>query len=312
MRGLTFDCKIASLMSMKSWRRFVLLVAVSLVFLCRQMFAQQEVTFEILGSFDYPGAVDTYATGSNDRGDVAGYFLHSTNRHQGFVRFADGTFSEPIVHPDAINTNVRDINNAGTMCGFYSLLDGTYRGFLLSGSTFTNIDVGWDNTFVTGVNDAGNFCGYTETESGQAQAFVSIDGTITTFSVPRTSVTRAEGINNLNQVVGWTVDHFGNGNGFRRDADGTLNWPIRAEGLINSFIFGLDDKGRMVGSGRSDPETGHLLFLRPSHRFAFFDYPGAPGSLFYGVNNRGQICGYYQSADFRAHGFVVRVRRADE
>ena len=171
-----------------------------------------------------------------------------------------------IVHPDAtrLNTNAPDINNAVTYVRLFIVGHGHVSLHSFSqASTFTNIDVvtGWANTFVTGVNDAANFCGYTETESGHSRAFVSIDGTVTTFSAPRTSGTRAEGINNRNRVVGWTVDHLGNGNGFRRDADGTFNWPLRAEGLINGFIFGLDDKGRMVGTGRSDPGDWPLALL---------------------------------------------------
>ena len=114
-------------MSMRSRQQSVLLLAACVLFFGRQMLAEQEVTFEILASFDYPGALDTYPSGINESGVVVGSFINGLSQTQGFVRFADGTFSDPIVYPTAQSTYLSDINNTGTMCGSY-ILNGAYRG----------------------------------------------------------------------------------------------------------------------------------------------------------------------------------------
>jgi hypothetical protein len=292
---------------MKPRQRLALLVATCVLFLARQLLAEQGVTFEILASFDYPGASDTYPAGINDLGEVVGpFYSQSLNQTQGFVRFADGTFSDPIVNPAGRSTLPWDINNNGTICGSYVLADGvSSRGFLLSGSTFTNFDFGTPNTYLRGVNDAGNFCGSTV-----EQAFVSINGTLTMFAIRNAGITDAWGINNLNQVVGVAARLTTNAS-FRRDANGRIDWPIQAPGFVNTNMFDIDDKGRMVGYVQN-PDTSTLgLFLRPPDQFSFFSYPGATSTEFHDINDRGRICGIYYSADFRAHGFIVRVRGAN-
>ena len=51
--------------------------------------------------------------GINDLGDVTGYFKDASGAIRSFIRYADGTFSEPIVEPnDTGNITVAtDINN---------------------------------------------------------------------------------------------------------------------------------------------------------------------------------------------------------
>jgi len=270
------------------------------------MLAEQAVTFEILANVDYPGALNTSASGINENGDVVGSFENGLNQIQGFVRFADGTFSDPIVYPTALNTYLSDINNTGTMCGSYTLGDGVFHGFFLSGSTFTKFDLHAHNTYLRGLNDARNFCGTTID-----QAFVSIDGTVTMFAIPRHVITDAYGINNLNQAVGGAVRGPQVEYSFLRQADGRIVWPIRAPVTANTGLFAIDDKGRMVGFVTHTDAPTQGVFLRPVNRFAFFDYPGATLTEFNDINNHGQICGTYYSIDGNPHGFIVLVRGAD-
>jgi uncharacterized membrane protein len=270
------------------------------------MLAEQEVTFEILVSFDYPGALDTWASGINEDGVVVGSFVNGRDQIQGFVRFANGTFSDPVVYPTGNSTYLSDINNAGTMCGSYGLANGTFHGFFLSGSTFINFDLDSPNTYLRGVNDAGNFCGTTI-----EQAFVSIDGTLTLFAIPKEVITDAYGINNLNQAVGGAVRGPEIEYSFLRDPDGRIVWPIRAPGFANTGMFGVNDKGRMVGFVTSSDTYTQAVFLRPPHRLAVFAYPGAILTEFNDINNHGQICGTYYSPDGKPHGFIVLVRGDD-
>ncbi len=291
---------------MRSRQRSVLLLAASVLFFGRQLLAEPEVTFEVLATFDYPGALNTYAGGINEAGEVVGSFVNEMSQTRGYIRFADGSFSEPILHPGAVNTYLSDINNTGTMCGSYTLANGTYHGFFLSGSTFTNFDLQTPNTYLRGLNDLGNFCGTTV-----ERAFVSIDGVVTTFAIPRQAIVDAYGINNRNQAVGGAVRYPQVEYSFRRDPDGTFIWPIQAPGFANTGMFGVDDKGRMVGFVTHPEANTQAVLLRPRQRFSVFAYPDATLTEFNDINSHGQICGKYSSPDGKSHGLIVLLRGDD-
>ena len=291
---------------MRSRRKFALVLAACVLFFGEQILAEPEVTFKVLATFDYPGALETSPGGINESGEVVGSFVNELGYSQGFIRFADGTFSDPIVYPGAQSTYLSDINNTGIMCGSYTLGDGIFHGFFLSGSTFTNFDLHTRNTYIRGVNDAGNFCGTTID-----QGFVSIDGIVTMFAIPKQAIVEAYGINNLNQAVGGAVRYPQIEYSFRRDPDGRFVWPIRAPGFANTGVFGVDDKGRMVGFVTQPDTYTQAVLVRPLYRFDVFAYPGAILTEFNDINTHGQICGKYDSPDGKSHGLIVLVRGND-
>jgi len=161
-------------------------------------FAQQAPnsgSIEVITTFDYPGTGNsTLPQKINERGDVVGSYIDSLGVNRGFVRFSDGSFSDPIVDPNdtAGFTEGRGINNSRTVVGDYAISDGTLHGFFLSGGTFTEYDVpGATNTLVLGINNPGDFTGTFDPGSGILQAFVSRGGTITSWSVPAAAATLA-------------------------------------------------------------------------------------------------------------------------
>jgi hypothetical protein len=290
---------------MKSKQLFLLVVAASLMFPLAETLADPPVTFEVVATFNYPPGGYTNAFGINDLGDVGGLFVNEVNRIRGFVRFADGHFSPPILNPNHApsGTVVSDINNVGTLCGYYSSA-GHIHGFLLSGSTFTDVSVGMLDTFAESVNDAGNFCGYADLP---LEAFVSIDETVTSFTIPGSSGTTGFGINNSDQVVG--AYYVGqNQFGFRRDADGTLAYPIEVPGAPQTALTGINDNGLMVAS-IFDGTAFRAAFFQSPGQSVIYDYPGASYTDFRGINNRGLISGTYSDGS-GTHGFIVRVRPA--
>ena len=81
-------------------------------------FAQQapdSVSIRVITTFDYPGTGNsTLPQKINDAGDIVGIYNDSSLVGRGFVRFANGNFSAPIVEPnDTCNyTEGRGINNS--------------------------------------------------------------------------------------------------------------------------------------------------------------------------------------------------------
>ena len=300
---------------MKPKQILISILAVLFVFPLMGTFAQQASSsgsIEVIMTFDYPGAGNlTLPQKINERGDVVGEFIDSNGVTRAFVRFSDGSFSDPIVDPnDTVGfTEGRGINNSRTVAGDYASSDGNSHGFFLSGGTFTEYDVpGAVSTSVLGINDVADFTGSFSYGSGIFQGFVSVGGTITSFSVPGALQTLAYEINNSNElVVGYYIDSSGIVHGYYRDATGTLHFPIDPSGSTATVLFGLNDKNWVVGRYADSSGATHGLFFVPPNQFSTFDYPGSTFTSLNGINDKGFICGRYVDASGIAHGFLARV-----
>jgi hypothetical protein len=144
---------------MKPKQIFISILAGLFVFPFMGTFAQQVAnsgSIEVITTFDYPGPGNsTLPQKINERGDIVGIYIDSNGVNRGFVRFRDGSFSEPIVEPKTLGfTQARDFNSSGTVCGDYFGSDLNLHGFFLANGTFTEYDVaGASNTLVQGIND---------------------------------------------------------------------------------------------------------------------------------------------------------------
>ena len=302
---------------MKPKSIFISILAVLFVFPLLGTFAQQAAnsgSIEVITTFDYPGTGNSSLPQKiNERGDVVGEFIDSTGVTRGFVRFSDGSFSDPIVDPnDTVGfTEGRGINNSREIAGDYVISDGTIHSFFLSGSTFTEYDVpGAVQTNLLSINDAGDFTGGFDPDgSGVFQAFVSVGGTLTSFSVPDAASTFAYEINNSKHLaVGYFIDGSGILHGYYRDANGVLHFPIDPTGSVGTVLFGLNDRNFVVGRYADASGVTHGLFFVPPNNFFTFDFPGSTFTSLNGISSQGNITGRYVDASGIAHGFIARVR----
>ena len=302
---------------MKQKQIIISIVAVLFVFPLMRTFAEQAAksgSIEVITTFDYPGAGNsTFPQKINERGDVVGIYDDPSGASRGFVRFDDGSFSDPIVDPNdtADFTEGRGINNSRTVNGDYLGSDGNIHSFFLTDGIFTEYAVpGTVQTNLVSINDAGDFTGaFDPNGSGTFQAFVSIDGTITSWSVPGARSTFALDISNSKQlVVGYFIDSSGIQRGYYRDADGALHFPIDPPGSTRTNLFGLNERNLVVGRYRDSSLVTHGLFFVPPNSFFTFDYPGSTLTSLNGINAQGVICGRYNDASGIAHGFLARVR----
>ena len=279
-------------------------------------FAQQapeRVSIRVITTFDYPGTGNSTIPGRiNDAGDIVGVYNDSNLVGRGFVRFANGNFSAPIVEPnDTCNyTQGRGINNSRLICGDYENgSDCLLHGFFLMGGNFSEFDVADSlSTELVGVNNAGDFCGDFTDATGLTQGFVSIGGTITPFSIPGATLTIASQLNSSNQAAGTYIDASGISHGFWRDRNGALHFPIDPPGSTLTILFGNNDSNWMVGRYMTADGVTHGLFFVPPNRFFTFDYPGTTFTSFNGINRDGFICGRYR--DLSAHigrGIIARL-----
>ncbi len=301
---------------MKSKQIIISILAVLFVFPLMGTFAQQAASsgsIEVITTFDYPGAGNlTLPQKINERGDVVGEFIDSSGVTRGFIRFSNGSFSDPIVDPnDTVGfTEGRGINNSRTVAGDYVISDGTLHSFFWSGGTFTEYDVpSTVQTNLLSINDVDDFTGGFDPDgSGIFQGFVSVDGTLSSFTVPGAAGTFAYEINNSAEL---TVGYYIDGvilHGYYRDSSGTLHFPIDPSGSVTTVLFGLNDRNWIVGRYADSGGATHGLFFIPPNQFATFDFPGSTFTSLNGINNKGVICGRYVDASAIAHGFLARIK----
>jgi uncharacterized membrane protein len=293
-----------------------IILAVLFLFPLMGTFAQQASSsgsIEVITTFDYPGTGNqTLPQKINERGDVVGVFIDSNGVTRAFVRFSDGSFSDPIVAPnDTVGfTEGRGINNSGTVNGDYFGSDGNIHGFVLSGGTFTDFNIpGALQTTLLSINDPGDFTGDFDDGSGIFQAWFSKGGTITSFSVPGALSTFAYDTNNNKKlVVGYYIDAAGILHGYYRDRNGALHFPIDPSGSVGTILFGLNNRNWVVGRYADSAGATHGLFFVPPNSFFTFDFPGSTFTSLNGISSQGNIVGRYVDAAGIAHGFLARVR----
>src|SRR6266481_5187529 len=145
---------------MKPKQILISILAVLFVFPLMGTFAQQAPnsgSIEVITTFDYPGTGNsTLPQKINERGDIVGIFIDSSGVSRGFIRFSNGSFSDPIVEPnDTVGfTEGRGINNPRTVVGDYETSEHNQHWQLLSDGTSTEYDVpGALSTAVLGIND---------------------------------------------------------------------------------------------------------------------------------------------------------------
>jgi hypothetical protein len=272
----------------------------------------------------------------NNLGEITGYYLDANNVFHGFVRSPAGKFTSfeaPGADTTAQSYNgtlPSAINDAGEVTGYYTDASGNYHGFVRTreGATST-FDVPGDSllTWPLAINAEGVVVG---TYLNRKNVFLSFlrhpDGSFETWSDPGQCETSpatncygagALGINIFGMISGGYEDNSANfiTHGIVRNPRGIVTsysvpgaaqgtWcpacaaPINLSGAIASFYV---DGNSVV----------HAYLRSPSGAFETFDVPEA-GPLGFdcysdcplGLNDWGEITGFYPDANNVYHGFL--------
>jgi probable HAF family extracellular repeat protein len=229
---------------------------------------------------DPAGNGGTGASGINDAGQIVGtYTVRTVDFHanifsttHGFI-YAGGTYTTR--DPGAAFNFANGINASGQIVGTYNYANFPYHGFLYSGGTYTSLDdPSASTTFpggtqAEGINDAGQIVGHFDNATGRHGFFYN-GGNFTTLDVSdpsaRAGSTTASGINASGQIVGDYIDSGGTRHGFLYSGGTytTLNDPFAING----------------------------------------DSSSTNGTFALGINNLGQIVGYYYGSGSTQHGFI--------
>jgi hypothetical protein len=207
--------------------------------------------------------------------------------------------------------NLLGINNSGTIAGFDNGV--TNAGFTLTlPHAFTVVNFpGAASTQVTGINGAGDLSGFYVDTVGNTHGFTRIGGSFATVDNPLSTVfNQALGINNSNETVGY----------FAPTATGTPGDIAYSQtgGSFTDINHLLPTNFNSQAVGINSTATPWIVgFYQPDSAlatsFGFVDEGGAIqtidpfGSTFtqaLGVNDLGEIVGFYVGADGNQHGYI--------
>lgn len=207
---------------------------------------------------------------------------------------------------------VHGINNRGQIVGASVDEKDNVRGFRRDpNGSFVDVEVPGATGLEPGdISDAGQVVGTYFDVKGDFHGFVWRDGEVETFDVEGAEGrTSPAGINNRGQTTGVAITADGVRHGFVRDRDGA----VRLLDMPNSGgtdAFKLNDSGQVAGGYLNPEQTVVHGFVWRDGQFTTVDVEGATnGTLAAGINNPGQIVGFFYPDDGVAEGFTGRAHR---
>ena len=240
-----------------------------------------------------------------------------------------GTFSgqQEVWFPGSVSTEGWNVNQDGSIVGYYDTEDGRRHGFVANPAmdtapevdagdttpqvdtepvgisadyTFETIEVpGVDFLSVTASSDFADYAGYTRSEDGEKDvAFTLIDGVFMTYDFPGALNTYFFALGNDGRAAGYYEDSEGRHQGVILQ-DGELqayNFP----NAVETEIYGISDAtGALTGnftdaSGVRRGFSGDIIV----------EFPGAAETYADFVNAEGGLVGSYIDADGIYHSYV--------
>ena len=162
------------------------------------------------------------------------------------------------------------------------------------------------NTYPQGINDRGTIVGYFQnvSDNGSANGFKIGDGEVSHITYPGATYTEPHGINKKGDIVGWYALPNSPGAGFRLSGGqfSSFSYPGAAFATV---AWGINKSGEIVGMWE-DSSINQSGFIYNHGQFQNVSYPGSTGTILTGVNDAGEISGYYlgPGPDQIPYGFV--------
>jgi hypothetical protein len=227
-------------------------------------------------SENFPGSVQTQVTGLNNNHDTVGFWANAANTDSGFVEWngAFTSYTDPNTPHKAGSVNqLLGINDAGIAVGFY-------------------------------VGPAGN---------AHAVELNQATGVFTTLTAVNTLGPNsfATGINNLGDIVGYTMN-----------SSGTFGWLLKAghltafqyPGSLPTMALGVNNSDEIVGSFTDAADDTHGFTLKdptgPVSHWQQIDDPNAlntpgNGTVVNGLNGAGVLVGFYTDSALNVDGMLA-------
>jgi YVTN family beta-propeller protein len=198
-----------------------------------------------------------------------------------------------ISYPGATSTYPNGINNRGEIVGSYTDSDGLSHGFTLLNGQFTAFNVpGALGTFPAGINDLDEIVGSYVDAQSVLHGFLLNGAAYSTIDFPGSYYTALYGINNLGEIVGnyyitgSTVEH---GFSLKAGVFTTIDFP---GSNLQNYPSQVNNFGVIAG-GYLDANSISHGYVYNAGIFTAINFPGAPNTGVTGINDSGELSGYY-------------------
>jgi probable HAF family extracellular repeat protein len=251
----------------------------------------------IYKQIDVPGASETYVFGLDAGGDMVGYYGDISGSHGFLLR--NGVFTTLDV-PDATYTYAIGINDKGKIVGGSSS-----GGFIYDVPTSTyavRSPAGFNAINAQAINNAGVIVGTAWNQLQFRSTGFELSGHEFLKVPPRIAISSyGSSINNLGDIVGivgWNPQNHANS--FLCSQG---NCKEILSGLRNPQAYGINDNGEIVGG--YEPVSGQEPsgFVYQSGKTMQLQFPGQNGTFALGVNNHGEVVGFFTDSVNSIHGF---------
>ena len=259
--------------------------------------------------------------GINTSGVIAGYFGSGAAGHpnKGYV------LSPPYTQrnyrnenfPGSAQTQVTGLNNDGVTVGFWVNKKGANFGFYNYRGRFHNVNFPTNDNAsphfdqLLGVNDHGIAVGFYNDAKGSAHAFTyNINRGTFHRVLPNATSATAAAINNNGDIAGFYTNSAGT-QAFLLYPNGHLITIPTPAGASMIQGLGVNDGDEVVGvitTGSGSSATTDGFIWAPGFGLEQVDDPnpgGAGSTTINGVNDRGQLVGFYADTGGNTHGLLA-------
>jgi hypothetical protein len=262
--------------------------------------------------------------GITNTGEISGYFGSGATGHpnQAYLIAPPYTSYQPANVPGSVQTQA-DAINGSTVAGFWS---GTNNGIgqdanygfvrtTKSGKTqyFLVNDAAGSipaTAQVLGVNGSQIAAGFYVDANGNSHGFAYsvATSTYTPVTVPGAVQVSATGINNSNLICGFYVDSANIQHAFLKALTGGTAIHFTVPGAAVTQFLGVNSKGVAVGFYQltSNDITHGIIYNPANGQWQQLDDPnGVGGTVLNGLNDKGEIVGFYTDAATNVHGMLI-------
>jgi hypothetical protein len=265
--------------------------------------------------------------GVNDEGLIAGYFGSGAQGHpnQGYLLAPRAGAYVNENFPHSVQTQVTGLNNEGVTVGFWSSMNNANmvndnHGFVDVDGHFRTADFPTGSPAappvdqLLGVNDNDVAVGFYTDANGNNHGYeYNIrSGRFSTVTYQDASLTAAA-INDRGDVAGfYTNPGSGNTDGFIKVRNQTFI-DLAVPGASSTMALGVNNSDEVVGTytvGSGSSAVMHGFTWTPEHGFSTIDDPHGMGTTtINGVNDFGQLVGFYVDANGNTDGFLATPQR---
>lgn len=172
---------------------------------------------------------------------------------------------------------------------------------------FITIEIkGSPNAVADGINNDGLVTGYYQDSKSHYHGFVWRDGAFETMDYPGATYTLLYGVNNRDVAIGY----YGDGT-----TQHTVTYSVRSRtwrvlpdipGYSQNEGYGINDHGVAVGNAFTSSSSVAWIWDPEALSYSFFAVPKAANHTTSpsGLNDKGQVAGYFADASGVYHGFL--------